>query len=171
MVELTSDIYRVSPRAVMSEVARSWFVKYWWTVALPLTAVVIWACSDSRAFYIGLMFLFVVYPMVLSIVWLKYAFSPRMLNAIKPQRLCLGEHTISVEYVHDDGHTAITPSLVIERNDITAITVKQKRQYTKIVYGRHLDCLILADNDAFSDEMSEALYKMTIATTGNLDSF
>lgn len=165
---LMSYIYRIPPHAVMREVAIRWFGKYWLLAALPILAVAIWSFSDIRAIYVGVILLFLVYPMVLTIVWFHYAFSPNMIDCITAQQLLLDD-SITIDYIADENRPVRRNQLIIKRDEIVAI--KLRRQYVVVIYGLSPDKLILIDNAALSEQLSSLLYAIPISKNDELDAF
>ena len=94
-----SAVFRSEPRSYMRSLAFAWLAKRWAWFVIPLLAVIIWSFYDLRAVYVGLMLVFILFPMAMSFVWFNYAFSPQSRMAISPKTVECSEDGLSVEYL------------------------------------------------------------------------
>lgn len=166
---MTTPVFTVSPSAYMRELAFVWLGRWWGVLALPLAAATVWSFYDLRAVYIGLIMIFMVYPMVMSLVWFGYAFSPAALRAIAPKHLVLTPEAITVEYDEGEGRNTIHEPIRINVSDIRSVEI-HKRHYT-IVYDKSPECRLLIPSDVLDDGMKRTLQAYPQAEADIADAF
>ena len=69
-----------------------------WLPCLLLAAAAIAGCFDSRFWFLGLLLLFIIYPMALSLTWLSLAARPAMRWLLRPQEVSFHPDGITVEF-------------------------------------------------------------------------
>ena len=72
---------------------------------IPLPALALLACAvagfaDMRWWYVGLMLLFIVFPMVLSFTWIVMAAHPAMRWLLRPQCWTFSPGAVEVDFFH-----------------------------------------------------------------------
>lgn len=97
-----SNEYKCDPARVMRGIAFSWLTRHLAAVVLPLAALVVASCYDTRFIYVTLIFVFIVFPMVLTMVWLKEGLAPETVRLSEPQRLVADDRGLTVEYLGRD---------------------------------------------------------------------
>lgn len=97
-----SNEYKCDPARVMRGIAFSWLTRHLAAVVLPLAALVVASCYDTRFIYVTLIFVFIVFPMVLTMVWLKEGLAPETVRLSEPQRLVADDSGLTVEYLGRD---------------------------------------------------------------------
>ncbi|MBD5232549.1 MAG: hypothetical protein HDS65_00050 [Bacteroidales bacterium] len=81
------DAARFTPgaeRYVKAEAMRR-LSRVWWLAALVIAATAVACCNDSRYFFLGLMLLFIVYPMAVSFMWMILAGNKAVVLFSRPQ--------------------------------------------------------------------------------------
>ena len=91
----------------MRGIAFSWLSRHIAAVVLPLATLVIASCYDLRFVYVTLIFVFIVFPMVLTMVWLRHGLAPETVRLSEPQRIVADDRGLTVEYL---GRGEDTPS-------------------------------------------------------------
>lgn len=147
----TSAIFRSEPRSYMRGLALAWLSGHWAWFAIPLAAVAVWCVYDVRAVYVGLILIFILFPMALSFVWFNYAFSLQSRRAISPKTVSFTEQGFEVRYVAiAEGVEPLTPQTV-GWGDIRSVEQGPKRLVLKL--GDRLDDRLEIPNDAFENEV------------------
>lgn len=83
----------------MRGIAFSWLSSHIAAVVLPLAALVIASCYDLRFVYVTLIFVFIVFPMVLTMVWFRHGLAPETVKLSEPQRIVADDRGLTVEYL------------------------------------------------------------------------
>lgn len=86
----------VSSSVYMSAIARRVALRAWWLPVLALIVIAAGLYSDIRIAILGLMLLFIIYPMIMSFTIMRYATLP-----------CLAERTLANRFALIDGHLHI----------------------------------------------------------------
>lgn len=94
-----SNEYKCDPARVMRGIAFSWLSRHIAAVVLPLAALVIASCYDLRFVYVTLIFVFIVFPMVLTMVWFRHGLAPETVRLSEPQRIVADDRGLTVEYL------------------------------------------------------------------------
>lgn len=100
-----TEIFRVPAAEFVKTTAmrRLWSIA--WIPALLLLAAVIAGFADSRFWFLGLMLLFIVYPMAMSMAWFRLVGHPSMSLLLRPQSWILDGNTLAIRfhrYTSDD---------------------------------------------------------------------
>lgn len=69
-----------------------------WLPCLLLAAAAIAGWFDSRFWFLGLLLLFIIYPMALSLTWLSLAARPAMRWLLRPQEVSFHPDGITVDF-------------------------------------------------------------------------
>lgn len=75
---------------------RLWSVA--WIPALLIIAAAIAGAADSRFWFLGLMFIFIVYPMAMSMAWFRLVGHPSMELLLRPQSWTLDGDSLIVRF-------------------------------------------------------------------------
>lgn len=102
-----SNEYKCDPARVMRGIAFSWLSRHIAAVVLPLAALIAASCYDLRFVYVTLIFVFIVFPMALTMVWLRHGLAPETVRLSEPQRIVADDSGLTVEYL---GRGEDTPS-------------------------------------------------------------
>lgn len=96
-------------------------LKYCWIFILPVLVCSIVSINDSRFLYLSFILLLIIYPMVLSMVWIKLCAKPGIILLSRPQMWtflpCGG---LKIDFYSFDS-TAIVDSLSITAKDILSV--------------------------------------------------
>lgn len=87
----------VSSSAYISAIARRVVRRAWWLPAFSLTVIAVGLGSNIRIAILGLMLLFIIYPMIMSFTIMRYAALPS-----------LAERTLANRFALIDGHLHIS---------------------------------------------------------------
>ena len=74
-MNLTKE-FKSSPSAYIHHIAARMAGRLWWLLAVPLCVMIYGAAADWRWIVVGLMILFIIYPMIITLVILRYAAMP-----------------------------------------------------------------------------------------------
>ncbi len=166
---MTTETFSISPQTYMRELALAWLSRHWLIAVVPLAAVAIWAVYDLRAIYVGLILVFLVFPMAMSMVWFNYAFSPAALKAVAPKQLSFDDNGICVDYINaEERRIAFDPETISSR-DILSVEFRSKS--VSVIYGRRIDCRLIIERSALSDGMLDMLHSYAAVLEGTIDAF
>lgn len=166
---MKTPVFTISSSAYMRELAFVWLGKWWPVLVVPLAGAAIWSVYDLRAVYVGLIMIFMVYPMVMSFVWFGYAFSPAALRAVAPKCLIFRDDSITVEYDEAEGCSSVYAPMQLRAADIRSVEAR-KGHYT-LVYDRTPECRLLIPTDVLDDEMKRVLQTYSPEQTDMADAF
>lgn len=76
----TASFAPVAPSVYLGLMARRMAGRRWWLFAIPLAVIATGIFTDWRISLIGLMLVFIVYPMVMSLVMLNHALDPDVIS-------------------------------------------------------------------------------------------
>lgn len=136
-MDSASAVFRSEPRIYMRRLALAWIGKKIIWFAVPIIAVVVWSCFDTRAVYVGLMMLFFVYPMAISLVWFNYSFSLQSRRAISPKRAHITDDGLWIEYLPTEEYVNPMSGNLIGWHEIKAY--EQHIDRTILIIGPRLD--------------------------------
>lgn len=94
----TTARFSVSASDYVNTRARQLAGRWWWLPALPVSALAILGFGDNRLWYLAMMVIFVIYPMILSLTWLKMAAEPSVQWLTRPQRWHVGQQSITIDF-------------------------------------------------------------------------
>lgn len=149
--------FRSEPRRYMRGLAWSWLAARWWIIVAPVAAVAVWACYDFRAVYVGLILLFIAFPMALTLVWFDYALSPATRRSVLTKRLMADEFGLTICYPDDDGESAVRPDEFMPWDKFSDYTDNGKT--FMLIYGSRLDEHLEIPIDVFDDDDWKILKK------------
>lgn len=90
----------VAPSAYLGTMARRMLVRRWWLFAVPLAVTAIGCFTDWRIAVIGLMLVFIVYPMIMSLVMLNYALHPSVIARARTASATFAGNTLLPATTH-----------------------------------------------------------------------
>ncbi|MDE5566809.1 MAG: hypothetical protein K2J12_00055 [Muribaculaceae bacterium] len=158
---MTSEPFATSSRQYLHQLAAEWLSRHWLSLTLPLAAVLVWAAFDTRALYVLLIVIFLLYPMGLTLVWFNYALSPRSLRAITPKRLTLLEAGIQLAYSPKDIETDPRPAFRSEDFPWESISAAEVSAASiTLIIGPRLDDRLNIPLSALDEEMQKELLKI-----------
>lgn len=142
--------FRSEPRRYMRGLAWSWLAARWWIIAAPLAAVAVWASYDIRAVYVGLILLFIAFPMALTLVWFDYAFSPATRRSVMSKRLIADERGVTIRYPDDAEEKVVRPDEFMTWDKF--INYADNGRSVILIFGTRLDERIEIPADAFETD-------------------
>lgn len=166
---MTTPSFTISASAYMREMASLWLGRLWPVPVALLVAVAVWSFYDLRAVYVGLIMIFLIYPMAMSFVWFHYAFSPAALQAVAPKHLMIGAECIKVEFDSNGEREPQYDAMALGAGDIRSVEVGKK--HYAIVYGTSPECRILIPTDVLDSDMKRALIAFSPAADDAVDMF
>ncbi len=102
--------------------------RLWWLPALALIVLVACGFSDTRFFFLALMLLFIVYPMVLSMMWITLAGNKALVLFSRPQEWTFSDEAFEVRFFPYDADADTPPlsTLRVPYSEVTAVEDKGK---------------------------------------------
>lgn len=169
MSQHVSAVFRSEPLAYIHALAVAWLGRRWLLLACPLAAVAVWAAFDVRAVYVGLIMLFIIYPMALSLVWFNYAFSLQSRRAVADKTVTISDSGLSVCFLPSAADApALSPWHIAWTQIISA---SQSSRHVTLVTGQRLDDRLDIPSDALSDNAWRLLFARLPQNNGGLDVF
>lgn len=145
---MTSQPFAISSRNYINRLALTWLANRWWLLAMPLVAVSVWALFDIRAIYVGLVIIFLLYPMSLTLVWFDYALSPQSIRAITTKQVTVKAEGLKLDFLPKHEDCKPLPSVFISWDEIRAAELSSDA--LTLVLGQRLDDRLTLPCDAFS---------------------
>lgn len=112
---LTTGQFSVAAAVYVKAVARRRLWGVIWLPALLLAAAAVVGCFDNRFWFLGLLLLFIVYPMALSLTWLSLAARPAMRWLLRPQEVAFEQSRTTVDFYGYDEDATVVASLAFRR--------------------------------------------------------
>lgn len=123
--ECSTPVFSVGTSEYVRTEARGLLFRWCWVPALLVAAAAIAGFHDNRYWFLGLMLVFIVYPMAMSFTWLLLAGSKHMSRLCRPQSLSVreGVWTINFYPFEYDPETIPEPlhTTVFTDNDISEV--------------------------------------------------
>lgn len=147
---MTSQPFAISSRSYINRLAFNWLANHWWLLVLPLVAVGLWIMFDIRALYVGLVIIFLLYPMSLTLVWFDYALSPQSIRAITSKQVTVTNDGLKIDYLPKNEDYKPLPSSFIKWDDI--LSAELSSNALTLVLGKRLDDRLTLPCEVFSPE-------------------
>ena len=94
--------YRLKPSSLARIVMGRWLGRWWWALAVLPVAALVGACFDLRWAIVALMFLFVIAPFALMIVYYNYLLKPSMVAMTRRQSAEIDGKTLRFKEISDE---------------------------------------------------------------------
>lgn len=147
---MTSQPFAIPSRNYINRLALNWLANHWWILATPLVGVCVWGLFDIRAVYVGLIIIFLIYPMSLTLVWFDYALSPQSIRAIMPKQVTVTNDGLRIDYLPKNDDCKPLPSAFIPWEDIRAAELSSNA--LTLILGQRLDDRLTLPVEVFSAE-------------------
>ncbi len=135
-----SEPFTTPPAAYMRRLLSLWLGSRWWIIALFFAIFIIASALDVRFLLVGLMLIFLVYPMLMATLCIKYLLTPKVRRAVLTKQVEIRTpDTILITYPVAD-ESAEVP---LEPDIIPLAKVKKVR----IING---DLILILDMSALS---------------------
>lgn len=122
---IVTDVYTTAPSTYLKCLAREWGALYGILLIMPVVALAaIGFVLDLRLVIVALALLFVVIPMVMTLLYFNYMLTPEARRAVLPKRVTIvprREIVIDYEPTGDDSRRPAMPREIIEWDDIVGI--------------------------------------------------
>lgn len=89
----------------MSAIARRVALRAWWLPALALVVICAGLYYDVRVAILGLMLLFIIYPMIMSFTIMRYATLPSLAKRTLANRFDIAEGCLIISHTETDEET------------------------------------------------------------------
>ncbi len=100
---ITTHPCRVSPMHDFGRLLRTWFYRNWSWLVLMVVLLVVLSVHNPLFIYVGLMLVFLVFPLILYYLWFAYALHPDCRASILSKQVTLSDHGIVCTF--DDERT------------------------------------------------------------------
>ena len=96
-----TDLFQVSAGRYMRRLCAMWFARNWWWFALPLVACAALTWVDVRWAIIALMLIFMVFPMILTLLYFNFAFAPVARLSVMEKSMMIDESGVRLSFTHE----------------------------------------------------------------------
>lgn len=120
---ITTDVYTTTPTAYLKALARVWFGRYGVLLVMPVIALaVLGAALDLRLIIVDLTLVFVVTPMIMTLLYFNYMLAPEARRAILPHSAVVDSgNSLTIKYHSDDDTRPAHADEVISWSDVIAV--------------------------------------------------
>lgn len=99
----TSDIFSISPQTYAKARTRQYACVWAAALAIPAIIAIVAGFYDIRWWFVGLIVIFIVYPMAITMAWFSLTGSPSMTLLLRPQRWTFRkDRRVDIEFFHFD---------------------------------------------------------------------
>ncbi len=136
--------YRTGSGHYIRTVAGLWAARWWWTIALPITACFIFAATNIAFAFVALMILFIIIPMIISFLYFYYALTPEAIMAMRNKRIHFSTKDITITYepANEEDSTPAYPPAHIDWNDVISIEYRSRDMILHLKGSRYRFLLI-----------------------------
>lgn len=135
----------VSSSAYMSAIARRGALRAWWLPALALVVICAGFYNDIRMAILGLMLLFIIYPMIMSFTIVRYATLPSLAERTLANRFALIDGHLHISSVETDEESGQENVRHLGTFDICGVT--HSGIYIIFTTGKGLADIVIAPAD------------------------
>lgn len=162
-MNLSTPTYSVNAAVLTRLVMLRWVARWWWTVVLPLAALVIASLFDPRFLLVALMALLAIVTMGMALVYYNYLLKPWAVRRLRPQSVEInGTHLIFKHVPATDTTVAGEPEIV----DLTSIGhMEYSNRMLIIETGTAVDDFVTIPLDAFgqgNDRLAEQFFQSLV---------
>ncbi|MCH5221862.1 MAG: hypothetical protein J1F05_06010 [Muribaculaceae bacterium] len=120
--------------------ALQYLSKLWWVLALIVLALGVSGCYDSRYWYLALMTSFVVYPLLMSFVWIAIVGRLSMQWLSRPQIWLFYEDNFTIDFYPFDANSdaPYEPIKSININYAEIKNIKHSNKYWMFIPSTHI---------------------------------
>lgn len=129
MTEFSTDIYKIPASAYLKVEAWDFALRWAWVLLLPLVLFSVLAVSDVRFIFLALIWVFIVLPMLLVMVYYYKLLSPEIHKSLLPQNCrCIKGNHIELTYFNEDdeGELSHRDTVIIPWNELSDFGVTGK---------------------------------------------
>lgn len=134
--------FRLSPAAYMTAITRVLITRRWWLSLAPAALIVWGAVADWRWAVVGLMLIFIIYPLAMSFTILRYATLPQIAARASATMADIDGDTVRL-YRHTGDDTP--PTCVAEARIISA---SHTRGMLRLATGQRTEDFIIIPSEA-----------------------
>jgi len=145
----------MSPSAYLGVIARSTIARLWWLAIAPAALIAYGAAADRRWIVVGLMLIFIVYPLSMSLTILRYATLPKLALRASATMADIEGDIITLYKRGDDSN----PPSAIDKTTVTAATVSKGIIY--LLTGPKAEDIILIPATAITADELKTLMRLT----------
>lgn len=123
----TSDIFSISPQTYAKARTRQYACVWAAVLAIPVIIAIVAGFYDIRWWFVGLIVIFIVYPMAITMAWFSLTGSPSMTLLLRPQRWTFRkDRRVDIEFFHFDTEENPEPA---ERLTVAILSVNAGSRY------------------------------------------
>lgn len=146
--------FKVESGVYLRLLSKMYFARNWWWYLLPLLVCGAcgWAMSDARWLIVALMVAFVMYPMLLALIYINYAFIAEARWNVMEKTAVVDDEGIRLTFTHE----RMKPHLIawrdishVERDARHIYFHLRTRKYTFLI----LPCNILPQQDIYETQL------------------
>ncbi len=149
MDTIRSNDFSLTPSAYLRQMSVRLFFSYWWLALIPAVVIAGGLLLDWRWAVVGLMLLFIIFPMVVTMTLLRYGMAPGMVARMLVTGAELTDDALILYNVDGEEKLRIAASKVR--------SASLHGSFLIIDFGRAPDAIVIIPREAFSDDQVAAI--------------
>lgn len=152
-----SEPFTTRPSAYMKRLISLWLGSRWWIIILFFAIYIAASIIDERFVLVGLMIIFLVYPMLMATLCINYLLTPNARRAVLTKQVELRyPESLIITYPNtDDSDESVIPSDTIQLKQIRKVRIING-DLILILDNRKLDFIIIPMQSFGSQAMNVA---------------
>lgn len=125
---------------------RKYALRWAMVALLPLCIFIVAGMADNRWWFVGLMLLFIIYPMAASFAWLSLLGRPQMARLLRPQSVEFSPEGFQLTFYtfpHPDEPTLPMDSVFISKQEIRSSHATARTFSFNLVKGAPFDLILI----------------------------
>ena len=147
MNPISTKIFTIKPAVLIGKIRNRWLRRWCFLIILCFAVTGVAALFDIRFLFVLLIELFILLPLAMLNVWLKYALKTNVTQAVIPHTVSLDDNNLIITYHKTDTYSPKNTQRTIKLSDIIHLEVTDT--YLCIVYGKSPDAIELVALSAF----------------------
>jgi hypothetical protein len=132
--QYTTKPFHGTPSDFVRRVAVMWLSRWWWVVALPIAICGVLAINEAMWLFVAMMLLFLLYPGLMMMIYINYAFSPEARHTLYEQTVTISSAGIEINYIEKNkvDKFAVSEILDVECGDKHVVVKFKKPRYSHV---------------------------------------
>ncbi len=141
MIEtISTKPYKINTRIICHIMLKQWLCKWWWTIALPVAALLAVGCFDLRFMLVAFIVIMVVIPQALFLIYFSKLLTPNMKTALAMTEI----------EIEPGRMIAVTSLISTNGNEIKGEHITRRFAWdkiTKCIFSRDYIAIFIAKQD------------------------
>ncbi len=159
-MSFTSDIISIPPGTYIRHVMSRWTGRWWWALAIPFVGFLIAAAWHPAFMFVALIWLFLIVPPLIMMVYIVYGMRPGVQNFLRPHRVTITDSSITLTFMTTDGYADLPPS-EIACSAVSSVHVSRSAIVIYLSGGLH-DIIVLPLSAVPDDNRAELLKRFLV---------